>query len=61
MTHSVISKGMAPGRRRQMTYFVEHAERNLWVATMPYGTTDLAFAKLVADSIPGAYVVSVRK
>ena len=44
-----------------MTYFVEHADRVLWVATMPYGTTDLAFARKVAASIGGAYVVAVCK
>lgn len=43
-----------------MTYFVEHAGRRLWVATMPHGTTDLAFARTVAASIAGAYVVGVK-
>lgn len=44
-----------------MTYFVEHTQRRLWVATMPHGTSDLDFARTVAASIPGAYVVAVRK
>jgi hypothetical protein len=44
-----------------MTYFVEHADRVLWVATMPYGTTDLIFARQVARSIPGAFVTAVKK
>lgn len=44
-----------------MTYFVEHADRVLWIATMPYGTTDLIFARKVARSIPGALVTAVKK
>lgn len=44
-----------------MTYFVEHHERTLWIATMPHGTKDLAFARMVAASIPGAFVRAVKK
>lgn len=44
-----------------MTYFVEHAERTIWVAAMPHGTTDLALARMVASSIPGAFVTAVKK
>ena len=39
-------------------YFVAVNGKALWVATMPYGTSDLAFARSVAVSIPGSSVVS---
>ena len=39
------------------TYFVAIDGKALWVATMPNGTADRAFAELVAKSIAGASVV----
>jgi len=41
-----------------MTYWIELNGKSLWVATMPAGTKDRAFADLVAASIPGAVVVA---
>lgn len=41
-----------------MTYFVEVNGKSLWVAAMPRGTQDLAFAQRVAVSIVGARVVT---
>lgn len=37
-------------------YFIAVSGKALWVATMPNGTRDLAFAQRVAASIPGASV-----
>lgn len=41
------------------TYHIEVSGTPLWVATMPNGTTDRAFAERVAATIPGARLVTV--
>lgn len=43
-----------------MTYFVAVNGKTLWIATMPMGTKDLAFARKVAASIRGASVVTTQ-
>ena len=51
--------GTPPAEQVTMTnpiYFVAVNGKALWVATMPYGTSDLAFARSVAASIPGSTV-----
>lgn len=51
-------KMIADHGETQMTYFVAVNGKALWIATMPMGTKDRAFALKVSASIPGSSVIS---